>query len=217
MSERKPRTILLFESLASPDQLQSLFEHAIVATYEPQRVICEKGASSADLFVIMEGRVEFFLSAGKQGDPTDLLDEQGAGEYFGELGLFDDKPRSATAVAKYKTMCRVISGASFFAWLDANPSVYRALLRDAATRIRDLSDERRESAYTRVTRYLERVADRDGNTCVIRNKPTVGAVANRLILSRKYTGQIISDLVDGGHIKVEGHSWRWQYPLPARY
>jgi CRP-like cAMP-binding protein len=92
---------------------------------------------------------------------SSYLDEQGPGEYFGELGLFDGQCRSASAIATLPTACKVIDKENLRAWLVAHPGCAIALLGHAALRIRDLSDELRasmSSAYERVARFIQQVA-----------------------------------------------------------
>ena len=60
-------------------------------------VIFRQGESSRCMYRIQSGRVGIFLDYG--GAREKRLTELDAGRYFGEMGLLDDEPRSATAVA----------------------------------------------------------------------------------------------------------------------
>jgi CRP-like cAMP-binding protein len=149
----KLRARLLFDDVAGPTERSALPDDARTVRYQPRELICDEGSPSAALFVILEGRVELFLRRGN-GSQDIYLDVQGPGEYFGELGLFDGRSRSASAIATLPTTCKLIGKESLRAWLFAHPSSAIALLTHASFRIRDLSDELRasmSSAYERVS------------------------------------------------------------------
>ena len=60
-------------------------------------VIFRQGDASACMFRVSRGKVGIFLDYG--GPRQSRLTELGPGRYFGEMGLLDQAPRSATAVA----------------------------------------------------------------------------------------------------------------------
>jgi CRP-like cAMP-binding protein len=51
----------------------------------------------ANSTLIKEGKVEVFV---EQGGPPQLINTLGAGQFFGEVALLEDKPRNATVTAK---------------------------------------------------------------------------------------------------------------------
>jgi hypothetical protein len=58
-------------------------------------IICSKGQSDHDLFIIYSGKVLIFVNKGTKVTPLAHLD---AGEYLGELSFFDKKDRSANGI-----------------------------------------------------------------------------------------------------------------------
>jgi len=97
-------------------------ELAIVEGYIHSRdfgegeVIMYQGAAGHGMYIIVEGTVTIAL---KPGDPA--LAELHSGEFFGELAILDNSPRSASAVAK--TACRTLGlfRADLFKLIEANP------------------------------------------------------------------------------------------------
>jgi pSer/pThr/pTyr-binding forkhead associated (FHA) protein len=62
-------------------------------TYPPGHIIFKENDPSNEVYLVRSGRVEVSMLA---GDKPVILNQLGPGEVFGELGLFDEKPRSAT-------------------------------------------------------------------------------------------------------------------------
>ena len=82
----------LFDTM-SPADVEQLGKRLVELHCKKEQLIFEKGASGSSMFIIRSGRVEIFLPA--EGDsPKVVLKALHTGEYFGELSLFDDKPRS---------------------------------------------------------------------------------------------------------------------------
>lgn len=68
--------------------------------YRPDEVIFLQGDPGLGMYIIESGTIEIVHEPLRN-----LLAELGAGEFFGELALLDESPRTATAVAK--TPCRI--------------------------------------------------------------------------------------------------------------
>lgn len=85
--------VSLFEGL-SEAQIKRLSDRALTRTYPKGAIIINERDEAGALFVIVSGMVKAYLSdeAGKEV----VLSTMGPGEYFGELALLDDTPRSAS-------------------------------------------------------------------------------------------------------------------------
>src|SRR5438128_846531 len=90
------RTIPMFEGL-TPADVDALASTLIVRTYKAGELIFSQGESGATMYIIADGHVNIHLP-GEASQRVSLKD-LARGEYFGELALFDDKPRSASALA----------------------------------------------------------------------------------------------------------------------
>ncbi len=63
--------------------------------YQPGEIVFQQGNPGVGMYIIHSGNVEVIF------EPTgQVLAELSDGEFFGELGLIDESPRSATVVAK---------------------------------------------------------------------------------------------------------------------
>ena len=82
-----------------PDTLETLRHQATIRTVARNEVLFRQGDAASELFGIVNGRVAILTSSpdGRESLVA-VLDE---GSLFGELGLFDDGPRSADARAMF--------------------------------------------------------------------------------------------------------------------
>ncbi len=110
-------------------------------------VIFRQGDASACMFRVSRGKVGIFLDYG--GPHQSRLTELGPGRYFGEMGLLDQAPRSATAVAlSGDTVVQVIREGDFALCFEENPAGMLALLRDMSMRLRRISRSCAEACQT---------------------------------------------------------------------
>src|SRR5215472_13655187 len=95
------RRISIFEGLTD-DELASLASHLEERRFHAGETIFRLGEAGNEMFILGEGKINIFLP----GDNSRRLSLKDlvSGEYFGELALFDDKPRSASAFATTKTV-----------------------------------------------------------------------------------------------------------------
>jgi CRP/FNR family cyclic AMP-dependent transcriptional regulator len=77
------------------------------------------------------------------------------GEYFGELALFDDKPRSASALATTDAVLLELSRATLSAYLERRPRAAMAILRTMGERLRETNTLLSERAAKNAVKELE--------------------------------------------------------------
>ena len=116
-------------------QRARLAQRATTRAYPAGAVIVRQGDTAMSFYVVMSGavRVERQSAAG----PVEV-GGVGAGGFFGELGLIDDVPRSATVVAIEPTECALLAKWDFQTELRDDPDIALALLPVLTERIRDL-------------------------------------------------------------------------------
>ena len=175
-------------------------------TYPKGATIVNEGDEGNSMFLIQTGSVKAYLSDDKGREV--ILSAKGPGEYFGELALFDEAPRSASVAALEPCRVMMVSKAILRETLKERPEIAVALLKGLATRIRTLTENVRALALLDVfgrlvtTLYsLAKTAD-DGKH-VIEQKLTQQDLANRIGASREMVSRILQDLVRGGYIEIE--------------
>jgi CRP-like cAMP-binding protein len=91
--------------------------------------ILRKGDAGSAFFVLIDGGARVAAPKGK----TRRLK---SGDFFGEMALFDDSPRSADVIADGEVLAMTISRSSFGKLLRSEPAIAHELLRTLAARLR---------------------------------------------------------------------------------
>jgi CRP/FNR family transcriptional regulator, cyclic AMP receptor protein len=97
-------------------------------------VLCREGQRGKEFFVMMDGEVEV-TRGGKK------LRRLGGGEFFGEVALVEDIPRTATVTATTGVRFFVLTRGSFLRLLDEQPGVERKVLRTLVRRFASTPDQ----------------------------------------------------------------------------
>ena len=108
-AEAALQKVPLFSQLSQVD-LQRVMEVARERAYPKNSVILFEDDPGDALYVVKQGQVKVVL-IGEDGREV-ILGVLGVGEYFGELSLIDDRPRSAHVIAIDAVTCLVFSPAA---------------------------------------------------------------------------------------------------------
>jgi flavin reductase (DIM6/NTAB) family NADH-FMN oxidoreductase RutF len=117
-------------SALPPEILQTITAEGDERTFEADAVVVRRGDPGDELYVILEGeaRVE------RDGAQVATF---GAGELFGEISVFDGRPRSADVVAATPLRTLAVSRDLVRAALEREPKAAWAMLEVIAGRLRD--------------------------------------------------------------------------------
>ncbi|MDH3671462.1 MAG: Crp/Fnr family transcriptional regulator [Gammaproteobacteria bacterium] len=209
--------IPLFSSLTESD-LATVSRHAVTKTFSKNTIIINEGDTTDSLYVILCGRVKAFLSD-EQGREV-ILDIEGPGDYFGEIALLDEPPRSASVMTLESSRFSIILKNGFKRCLANNPDIAIALIKALTHRIRMLTDNVKGLAlrdvYGRVAKTLSNLAKREeSGKQVIAEKLTQQELASMVGASREMVSRILKDLITGGYIKIEDKRITIERRLPA--
>jgi CRP-like cAMP-binding protein len=136
LAELAPR-IAVLERLgifASAPQavLERLAAACVPVEFAPGETIVREGEPADALFVILGGSVG--VTAHGEAGSEQRLRTMGPDSYFGEIGLLERIPRTATVTAEAPTRCYRIDGDEFLAALTTTPPA-TSLLEGARTRL----------------------------------------------------------------------------------
>ena len=118
---------------AAPPALEQLAEAATEVTVPAGREVVRQEAPADAFYIVVEGDLAVLLSRdGAEPAPVRTL---GPGDWFGEIGLLERVPRTATV--RSNTPCRLlrIGGDEFFDALTRHPGMYGPLREGAAARL----------------------------------------------------------------------------------
>ncbi|MCI0425643.1 MAG: cyclic nucleotide-binding domain-containing protein, partial [Actinobacteria bacterium] len=103
---------------------------------EPGTVIIEEGASSEEMYVLVEG--ELVVTTSQQGREVELA-RINPGEVVGELALLDKAPRIASVAAAKPSLVIKVPATTFDRLLD-DPRVARRMFRTITARLRSTEE-----------------------------------------------------------------------------
>jgi CRP-like cAMP-binding protein len=176
----------LFSQLAAAE-LDRVAEITRERSYPRNSVILFEDDPGDALYVVATGQVKVVL-IGEDGREV-ILSVLGEGDFFGEMSLIDEEPRSAHVIAMEDSNLLVIRREDFQAILQQSPGIAMGLLRELSRRLRrvaqlllDLADEARSD---RITRRL-----------------THHTIAQMIGSSRETVSRTMRELVDKGFIEI---------------
>jgi len=192
----------LFNQLG-PADLQRVFEVARERTYPKNSVILFEDDPGDALYVVKQGQVKVVL-IGEDGREV-ILSVLGEGDFFGEMALIDDEPRSAHVIAMGDSTLLVLRREDFQALLMQTPGIALAMLRELTRRLRRV-DEKVGSLVLldvngRVARLLLDMADEAAGERITR-RLTHHTIAQMIGSSRETVSRTMRELVDKGLIEV---------------
>jgi len=110
-------------------QLKTVAESGKELTYNSGDTIVEEGTMGVGFYMVIEGKVEV-----RKGTKT--LAKLSKGQFFGEMSLIDEEPRSADVVAIAPTTCFTLSTWVFSALIKQHPELALSMLKELAKRLR---------------------------------------------------------------------------------
>ena len=166
-------------------------------------LILLQGDQAAGLYVISAGRVKLVVTG---EDGTDLvLSTRGAGDFFGELSLFDDRPLGMNIIAMEDVEVLLLLKGDFHRKLQELPEIAIGLLRTLCNRLHQ-ADMRISTAALldvpqRVAHVLLELAD-EHDGVLIPQPVTHQFIAQLVGASRESVSRTMSQLAQDGLIST---------------
>ena len=111
-----------------------------VLTYKRKQIIFREGDVEACLYDLRWGTVGIYTHYGQPNET--LLTELQPGAFFGEMGMLDHLPRTATAVAlENNTQVQKITEDTFQTFIAQNPAKLLTIMQNTSHRLRQLTDD----------------------------------------------------------------------------
>ena len=172
----------------------------------------EEGASGNQLYVILDGKIKLTRAAADGRE--NLLSVLGPGEMFGELSLFDPRPRTASAVAVTDSRLGALAHDDLRSWLTGRPDVALHLLQALAQRLRRANDVMADLVFTdvpgRVAKALLDLAGRFGESqpdgLQVNHDLTQEELAQLVGASRETVNKALADFAARGWLQLSAKS-----------
>ncbi|MCG2574493.1 MULTISPECIES: cAMP-activated global transcriptional regulator CRP [Acinetobacter] len=193
-----------------PESVKALLKRAYINRYPKRMSIVEVGSESKSLYLILKGSVSILL---KEDDDREIVVAYlNAGDFFGEMGLFEAEPLR-TAEVRTREVCEIaeISYENFLELSKQYPDLSYAVFAQLARRLKNTTRKMTDLAFIDVTGRIAR--------CLIElaNQPEAMLLPNgrqiritrqeigRIVgCSREMVGRVLKSLEDQGMIETEG-------------
>lgn len=109
----------------------------IIETFQAGEIVIKEGSKGSSAYVILSGTAIVMKRIGSTDIAVATL---GEGQVFGEMGLIEDRPRSASVKAESVLKTRVIDRDRFNKLLKDNPSVLIPIMKSLFERLRQASE-----------------------------------------------------------------------------
>lgn len=122
----------IFRAITSYEFLDNLASAMEEVRFPADTTIFNQGDVGNQLYILAEGKVRVHIGNLKLG-------ELSRGACFGEMSVFDAKPRSATATTLEDSLCLILTQEQMFEMINENPGIERNIIQILCERIRLLN------------------------------------------------------------------------------
>ena len=198
------KTVPLFSAFSDAhlNQVLTCVQHR---SYPRGSFILRAGEETDALYIILSGRAKVLIPD-EEGHEV-ILTVMGPHEFFGEMGLLDDLPRSASVETLEACEMLRLSKAGFTNVLKDNFELAMLIIRNLVRRMRD-ADRKIESlalidVYGRVARLLIELAQNVEGKWIVEHAPPKQEIARMIGASREMVSRVVKDLNRKGLIRAE--------------
>ena len=204
------RSVSIFADL-DPAAVAALERLAEVKDFPPGAVIVSQEDRGDALFVLVSGKVKVVLY-GDSGREIILSIFKTPGDFFGEMSLLDNEPRSATVIADARSRLLVLSRSDFQAHIESHPRTALRVLQEVSRRLRRadavIGNLALLDVYGRLAGKLREMAATDGEETeegvLVRQRPTQAEIAAMIGTSRETVSRALSEFGRRGWLVMTG-------------
>src|SRR6266704_1296142 len=200
------RNVPLF-SMVPEGQLQLLTQVLSRKPYPKNSTVIAAGDPTDAMYIVVSGRLKVVMSD-KEGQEV-ILAILNQGEYFGEMGLIAQAPRSATVTTIEPCELLTTTRTDFTKCLKGNFDLTMNVIRGLVKRLREADKKIGSLAlmdvYGRVARLLLEMAETIDGQKVVTKKLTKRQIAKMIGATREMVTRVMKELEASGHIEVRAH------------
>jgi CRP-like cAMP-binding protein len=186
-----------------PELLDQLRDRAVLVKYRRNDCVFTKGDPAAQLYVVVSGRVA--ITAASSDARESVISVLGPGALFGEMPLFDDGPRSATARALTSVQVVSLGFDDVREVLIRRPELLWTVVAILAGRLRATDEALADAVFLDVTgRTAKRLLELADGEDEFRMPLTQEELAGMVGASRERVNKAIATFVRLGWLEVSG-------------
>ena len=202
---------LLFAGL-DPTALAVIATEGHERTYKRHAPIFHQGEHGDSFFVVVEGAVKVFVTSA-QGEEM-VLTTVRSPDTLGDVALFDEGPRSASAEALEPVRLLAFAPSTVLGLAERDPRIYESLLRASGALLRRLTIQAADLVFLdlegRIAKLLAESAqargEDEGGSLVLDLGFTQGDLASMVGGSRQSVNQILRSLEGRGFLEIQPHT-----------
>jgi CRP/FNR family transcriptional regulator, cyclic AMP receptor protein len=210
-AERVLRRAPLFEGL-DEENARGLRRQLTEVRLSRGEHLFQEGQDGDRLFVVLDGKMK--LTRAAVDGRENLLGVLGPGEMFGELSLFDPRPRTSSASAVTDATLAALGHDALRRMLQDHPEVSLHMLQALARRLRRANDVVADLVFTdvpgRVAKNLLDLADRFGEQekdgLHVHHDLTQEELAQLVGASRETVNKALADFAARGWLQISARS-----------
>lgn len=175
-------------------------------------VVFDEGDQGDKLYAVIEGKIKIARTAADGRESLQTV--VGPGEMFGELSLFDPRPRTAGAVAITDSVLASLAHDALRPWITQHSDVAVQLLQALVQRLRRTNDVMADLVFSdvpsRVAKTLLNLAERFGQSSSegihVAHDLTQEELAQLVGASRETVNKALADFSGRGWIRIESRA-----------
>ncbi len=209
ISHAQLRTVPLFCGLTD-DMLTAVADACSVESFSRNSVIFHERDNGTSLFIILSGMVK--VSLVRRDGKEAILALLKPGEFFGEMALLDNRPRSASVIAIKPTTVVILTRDDFEDLINERPQIIKNMINAVAGRLRKANQKIANLAFLdaigRVSDAICQIAEDGGEEVdegiLIRNRLSHEQLGNIAATTRETVTHCIATLEKRGYVLSDG-------------
>ncbi len=212
------RVIPIFREASEAD-LDGLALHLIERHFPKDAIIVDEGLTGDYMYVIRSGRVK--VTKASDDGREKIMNLFGAGDFFGEMSLLDNQPRSASVTTLEPSTLLALSRRDLIELLQSSSTLALCVIQELSRRLRDTGEQASSISFQKVQErargLFERIARDEGSADHSRITPTLThqQIADMIGTSRETVTRAVKRLKDDGWLQQQGK--RYVIPPSDRF
>ena len=192
------KKIALFNNL-SEKAINDINKRCYIKNYKKGNIIFFKDDKADSFFIVLKGEVKVIRTSSSGREK--ILKKMKDGDFFGEMGIIENKPRSATAVVNKDSTMVVFAKDDFLFLIKKHPEISLNMIGDLSKRLRKADKDIENLSFFNVEMRLKKFFKERGiqseekeNHFILNNSFTHQELANYIGTSRETITRIFKKL-----------------------